>query len=766
MNDLLEILREYISPAELSYSDWVAVGMALKKEGYTAADWDAWSRADGRYKAGECFRKWGSFRREDSDTVSGGTIIEMAKQRGYSYAASNWDAALDWDSPITVDDYQVIDKTWLEDQDVIEPANAEWDPVQDLITYLQTLFQSTENVGYVTEVYEADNRLSPKRGVWDRTAGQLIEELRRCKGDIGAVIGDCNQRAGAWIRFNPLDGNGIRNDNVTDFRFALVESDTVSLSKQNAIMREMELPIACMVYSGGKSVHAIVKVEAPDYTEYRKRVEYLYKICEKNGLKVDTQNKNPSRLSRLPGVWRNGHKQFLMATNIGKSSWDEWREWIEGINDNLPDMEDLADVWDDLPPLADCLIDGVLRCGHKMLIAGPSKAGKSFALIELAIAIAEGRQWLIPEFKCQKGRVLYVNLELDRASCLHRFRDVYTALGIPPINRQSIDIWNLRGHSVPMDKLAPKLIRRAEKKGYSAIIIDPIYKVITGDENSADQMANFCNQFDKICTQLKAAVIYCHHHSKGAQGGKKSVDRASGSGVFARDPDALLDITQLEITKDIQRNEDGKALIRGVKRALDQFAPGWDTGPDAPGQDDLLSPSALKMYAEEKLKGHTSQLVKMETYILMEQTASRKRTAWRIEGTLREFAPFDPLNLWFAYPVHLPDECGQLQDIQLETGVPWIDKKKQLAEAKKEQAEATAQAYLDALEEALQDEDEIHYKDFAELIGKSPDVVKKDFCGAKDKRGRYQIRHKKTLEDAGYFYDKGMIKRSRTSPRT
>ena len=32
-----------------------------------------------------------------------------------------------------------------------------------------------------------------------------------------------------------------------------------------------------------------------------------------------------------------------------------------------------------------------------------------------------------------------------------------------------------------------------------AIIIDPIYKVITGDENSASDMAAFCNQFDKIC---------------------------------------------------------------------------------------------------------------------------------------------------------------------------------------------------------------------------------------------------------------------------
>lgn len=71
-----------------------------------------------------------------------------------------------------------------------------------------------------------------------------------------------------------------------------------------------------------------------------------------------------------------------------------------------------------------------------------------------------------------------------------------------------------------MDKLAPKLIRRAAKKNYVAIIIDPIYKVITGDENSADQMANFCNQFDKVCTELGCAVIYCHHHSKGNQGGR------------------------------------------------------------------------------------------------------------------------------------------------------------------------------------------------------------------------------------------------------
>ena len=94
-----------------------------------------------------------------------------------------------------------------------------------------------------------------------------------------------------------------------------------------------------------------------------------------------------------------------------------------------------------------------------MLISGPSKAGKSFALIELSIAIAEGVKWL--GWECTRGKVLYVNLELDRASCLHRFRDVYEALGLNPGHLDNIDIWNLRGKAVPMDKLAPKLIRRA-----------------------------------------------------------------------------------------------------------------------------------------------------------------------------------------------------------------------------------------------------------------------------------------------------------------
>ncbi|MDE8053813.1 AAA family ATPase [Erysipelothrix rhusiopathiae] len=499
-----------------------------------------------------------------------------------------------------------------------------------------------------------------KKGNFDRTAGELIQELHKYKNDIGAVIGDYKPEAGAWIRFNPLDGKGVKNENVTDYRYALVESDSIPVERQNAIIRELELSVATLVYSGGKSIHAVVKVEAATMEEYRKRVNYLYDVCKKNSLEVDTQNRNAARLSRMPGVVRNGKKQFLMATNIGKGSWAEWEEWIEGVNDDLPDPEPLIEVFDNLPPLSPPLIEGVLRQGHKMLMAGPSKAGKSFALIGLTIAIAEGSKWF--GWQCTQGRVLYVNLELDRASALHRFKDVYKSLGIKPKNLKNIDIWNLRGKVVPMDKLAPKLIRRAQKQGYIAVIIDPIYKVITGDENSAEQMAHFTNQFDKVASELGASVIYCHHHSKGSQGSKKSMDRASGSGVFARDPDALIDLVELELTPELVNQEHNRIIASIYAEELKKRNSKYYE--EVVGEDDVLSKFQMKEYINLALK--KDEIFEVDSRVQEVEMSLVNRSAWRVEGTLREYPKFPPLNLWFEYPIHKVDEVGVLADVDPE----------------------------------------------------------------------------------------------------
>ena len=727
----IEEMLDYIDPAGLDYNEWLSVGMALKEEGKTSDVWEKWSERDSlRYHPGECAKKWDSFQ-GSAKPITGATIAQMAKDGGWTPEENRESYALDWDGEIgEKDDLVIINKSWLEDKELRIPD--EWEPEKQLVKYIETLFEASENVGYVVKSWEKDGKYIPAdKGSYDRTAGQLIEALSRCGGDIGSVLGDYDENGGAWIRFNPLDGNGVKNANVTDFRYALVESDTMDIEKQNAIIRELELPVACLVHSGGKSLHAIVRIDASNYEEYRKRVDYLYNVCQKNGLKCDSQNRNPSRLSRMPGVMRNGKKQYLIDTNIGKESWNEWKEWIESVNDDLPDPESIADVWDDLPPLAPPLIENVLRMGHKMLIAGPSKAGKSFSLIELCCAVAEGKSWL--GFKCAKGRILYVNLELDRASCLHRFKDVYTALGWKPENLKNIDVWNLRGNTTPMDKLAPKLIRRAAKKDYIAVVIDPIYKVITGDENSADQMAHFCNQFDKVCTELGCAVIYCHHHSKGAQGGKRSMDRASGSGVFARDPDALLDVIELEVPESLISQEVNRAVCSAYYDALCER-----------GLEDRVE----NMYSQTELREICEQFLDAESFkrtVSLAQRAADKvktsRTAWRIEGTLREFPKFPPVNVWFDYPVHQIDRTGVLKDLESESEQPpWkkaMSKRKPKDVKQKERKESINTAF-----EACSANGEVTLNDLAEYMGVTTKTV----------RSRIE-------EHGGFWIDKGTVGR-------
>lgn len=565
--ELLEALN-YIPPSALNYTEWITVGMALKHEGMSADIWDSWSRSDSRYKSGDCEKKWNTFRESSGEIVTGGTIFEMAKRFGCNpttreIKAFNWDDEIEYDG----DDRIIKDAAWLDTSSIIE-APKNMNGPDELRRFIQALFKPDEIVGFCidAEYDEEKKKWKPSsRGSYGMTAGQILAAIKKHPKDMGAVIGDYNTEAGAWIRFNPLDGNGVNNDNVTDLRYSLIESDNLEIEKQKALMEELKLPIVLMTFSGSKSVHSIVRIDALTPQDYKEKVDYLYKICEENGLSIDTQNKNASRMTRMPGVIRGEKKQFIIAENLGFKTFDEWQTYIENLKDTLPDIINYSDL-KELPPLSPELIKGILRRGHKMLISGASKAGKSFLLIELALCIATGKSWL--GFECAKGKVLYINLEVDGSSFLHRVADVKNSMGIT--DKVNLEIWNLRGQKADIATLSPRLIRRAEGKNYDAIIFDPLYKINVNDENNASEMAKFFNELDKICTQLKTSVICCHHHSKGAQGSKFSIDRASGSGVFARDPDAILDMIQINPADAEMSLEDGQTAWR-ISSTLREF---------------------------------------------------------------------------------------------------------------------------------------------------------------------------------------------------
>lgn len=173
------------------------------------------------------------------------------------------------------------------------------------------------------------------------------------------------------------------------------------------------------------------------------------------------------------------------------------------------------------------------------------------------------------------------------------------------------------------------------------------------------------------------------------------MDRASGSGVFARDPDALLDLIELETTEALMKQEENKAVCRICRIYLESHQIyGWE---EELSQDDLLSSAIMVNYCENKLDKWQWPVLRAQ--IEAERKRTRQMTAWRIEGTLREFARFEPVNLWFDYPAHRIDETGSLQDIQPEDEKPgW----KKGTENNKKNAKARKEDRRKALEAALE----------------------------------------------------------------
>jgi hypothetical protein len=106
--------------------------------------------------------------------------------------------------------------------------------------------------------------------------------------------------------------------------------------------------------------------------------------------------------------------------------------------------------------------------------------------------------------------------------------------------------WNLRGLCYDLSLLAKVLITRiSQLPDLALIVVDPIYKALGDwDENKSGDMTKLMNLIEMIAVSTGAAVAFGAHFAKGNAGGKDVKDRAAGSGVLARDPDAILTLTR------------------------------------------------------------------------------------------------------------------------------------------------------------------------------------------------------------------------------
>ena len=173
----------------------------------------------------------------------------------------------------------------------IRPPN---DYRKDAICLLENLYKPGELINFVTDFDLDAGKARPKGKGETVERDALLARWRR--------RGMPRSEAGGWLRMNPLDGRGVADSNVTVHRFALVECDAIPLGLQLSLIVRLPLPIALITTSARRSFHGWVRIDAESADEYRETVIEMLALLGKFG--VDSSNKNPSRLSRLPGVVR------------------------------------------------------------------------------------------------------------------------------------------------------------------------------------------------------------------------------------------------------------------------------------------------------------------------------------------------------------------------------------------------------------------------------------------------------------------------------
>jgi RecA-family ATPase len=411
--------------------------------------------------------------------------------------------------------------------------------------FLEKMFRPGETICICLDSYapEGTNKYIPADSGHFATLEKWKEQLAK-RPHLEKIY---EEQAGVWLRVNPIrDGDTSgSDDSVTDFRNVLVEFDSLPKSDQWDIYKQSGLPIAAVTDSGGKSLHALVKVDAKNLEEYRERQKRVYDFLSE--YLDDKGNGNPSRFSRLPGVTRAGQPQHVVAFDVGASNWHEWENTLEEDHD-LPEIETPEDIDVELP-LSDPIIEGVIREQSKMALSSNSKGRKSWMLIALGLCVGSGTDWL--GFKCVKSKVLYLNFELKKSTFRARVKVIKQALGI---TSNQMNAMHLRGKARDITDLVRQTKRMILKGGYKLVILDPMYKCLGWrDENSARDMTDYANNLEVWLTESLVSVIFTGHFTKGDSSTKQGNDRQSGSGVLARDPDVvsnfLLEPTKSKIEK-------------------------------------------------------------------------------------------------------------------------------------------------------------------------------------------------------------------------
>lgn len=193
------------------------------------------------------------------------------------------------------------------------------------------------------------------------------------------------------------------------------------------------------------------------------------------------------------------------------------------VRQHLP-LLDWGKLWDDQTE-EEWLVEPLIAKRRLIALYSAPKVGKSLLMLEMAAALASGRE-ILGSAPREPIRTLYVDFENDpRADIRERLRD----MGYGPADLENLCYLSFPNIAKFDTKAgADQLLAAVLEYGCQIVVIDTVSRAVEGEESSNDTWLSFYRHTGMRLKQAEVALVRLDHSGKDESRGQRGASAKSG----------------------------------------------------------------------------------------------------------------------------------------------------------------------------------------------------------------------------------------------
>lgn len=223
------------------------------------------------------------------------------------------------------------------------------------------------------------------------------------------------------------------------------------------------------------------------------------------------------------------------------------------------------------PQLEPILSKGLMYRGSKVILYGRYKSLKSMLALRFCFALSKGEQWLGFQTPKQGLSVLYLQLEVANALLHRRVQKMYEANNrqdddnradretireIPNQRTSDSKLWIWTEHYIKLDNQFgfEYLEKQIQDIRPDVLVIDPIYRTMTGEMGAMGVVQNYIDQLEKLMGKYNLSLFLVSHTRKADRGVANyeyNSDDMIGSSFWQNWADTLIRVDRSSKEKDV-----------------------------------------------------------------------------------------------------------------------------------------------------------------------------------------------------------------------